>query len=119
MSNRDYFKGIIGIGNLDIEQILYEDIYPVFFVCKDKGGKRYLCLCNDIVGEQKWVLVPTSTDIIINVITDKITLYDAFKQSGGTAWIIRWSNQDNKDNNTSMDALAIPDTELPRQGEFF
>ena len=58
-----YFENVIEKGNLYLDHILYEfEDEPILFLCKDKDGNRYLCLCAEIRGERRLVLIEISQE---------------------------------------------------------
>lgn len=78
-------------GKLSIEKTLFSSYYPILFTCRSDNGNLYLCVCcwaeKDL---QKWLLSETEPATIIDMISDKITLRDAFlKDNKGMYTIAR------------------------------
>ncbi len=78
--NKIYFEKVPVIDSLQLEKILfsYENI-PILFICVDKNNIRYLCLCDDLIDEESWIIVPIPTDTLLDVLNNKITVLSAFK----------------------------------------
>lgn len=68
------------IGMLFIEIVLIQFDIPLLFVCNDSIGNRYLVLCVDEeYGE--YIAILAGVDLLINMLTNKISMDMAFKQS--------------------------------------
>ena len=78
--NKIYFERVPVIDSLQLEKILfsYENI-PILFIWVDKNNIRYLCLCDDLIDEESWIIVPIPTDTLLDVLNNKITVLSAFK----------------------------------------
>ena len=78
--NKIYFEKVPVLGSLQLEKILfsYENI-PILFICVDKNNIRYLCLCDDLIDEESWIIVPIPTETLLDVLNNKITVLSAFK----------------------------------------
>lgn len=78
--NKIYFEKVPVLGSLQLEKILfsYENI-PILFICVDKNNTRYLCLCDDLIDEESWIIVPIPTETLLDVLNNKITVLSAFK----------------------------------------
>ena len=83
-----YFKGLQVLGDLAIDYILFKVDFPVLFTCENKNNKLYLCLCCDIRKEQRWIITGTTTDVIIQLLSNKLTIQDAFLNSGSNIFTI-------------------------------
>lgn len=68
-------------GYLKIEQILIEFDVPLLFTCRaDK--QLYLCLCtNSSAYPCQFLITATTPELLIKMLKNKITMYDAFKKS--------------------------------------
>ena len=73
--NNIFFDKVPKIGCLYFEEELFsfEDI-PIIFVCIDKNKIRYLCVCDDIIEEESWIIVKISNDDLLAVLNDEVTL---------------------------------------------
>lgn len=70
-------------GKLFIEKVLFAAGYPVLFTCRNASEELYLCVCCQANAEgKKWLLAETEPDIIVQMLSDKITIRDAFLKAG-------------------------------------
>jgi len=82
-----YFN-ISGIGVLTLDKILFEfDNLPILVVCLDTSGNRYFCLCTDPIMEFTWLISRISLNSLIDVIQNKISVLDAFKNSNNKIYL--------------------------------
>ena len=112
-----YFKGIPQMGNLEMDNIFLENGYPVLFTCRNKD-KIYLCICRTLVEEQKWVITEITFDILKKLIENKVSIYDAFKNSGGCFCIARWKKSTQCEEYDVSMSGNISDEDLPDQKVF-
>ena len=76
-----YFD-ICDIGILTLDKILFEfDNLPIWVVCLDTFGNHYFCLCTDSIMEFTWLISKITVNSLIDVIQDKISILDVFKNS--------------------------------------
>ena len=76
-----YFD-ICDIGILTLDKILFEfDNLPILVVCLDTFGTHYFCLCTDSIMEFTWLISKITVNSLIDVIQDKISILDVFKNS--------------------------------------
>jgi hypothetical protein len=79
MSN-EYFKNVPQIGTLYLEEELFSfENIPIIFVCIDKNKSRYLCVCDDIIDEESWIIVKISNNELLDVINDECTVLSVYK----------------------------------------
>ena len=74
-----YFENVPFYGNLIVEKVLVDYIYPLLFVLKNSKNQRCLSLCFDTRGSQQWLVVPISKQTLVRLLKDKITLDSPFK----------------------------------------
>lgn len=115
---KPYFKDIKGVGSLDIEYIIFEAGYPVMFTCTDKFNDLYLCLCCDIRNEQRWIISRTNPDIVKDMLSDKISLYDSLKSPYSKNHIVKWSYKAQKEESYEVDFSDIDELDLPVRDEY-
>ena len=90
-----YFENIPDIGNLNLDKILFEFEYtPIIFTCRDLKNNFYLCLCVDIRKIQEWIITPISPELLIRMLKNKITIYNAFKQSDEKKIMAQYTKKD-------------------------
>lgn len=103
-----------GLPTLYYDFILLEFIYPVLFTCVDDEENMYLvsCPCADS-SMQKWILTKTTPTVVEELLTDKITIRDAFVSSD-KKWLIEKTAS-----GTSIHAVRnFTDTDLPTAGYY-
>jgi len=116
-----YFK-IPDIGNLHLHKILLQiDDPPLLFVCTDSNGKYYLGECIDSYEyPYEYLLVSTTIDILIKMLTNKMTMYEAFKKSPESiAYKIKNTEKVKQDIVSSLPLNNVADEDLPLKGAFF
>lgn len=108
-----YFKAVPNIGDLELEQILFQfDKTPMTFVCTDEIGRRYICQCTDVIINNSWIITKTSTDILTKLIKNEITIVEAFEKSSNKIITV-----DNKINYKELDFEQLSADELPDENE--
>lgn len=108
-----YFKEVPNIGDLELEQILFQfDKTPMTFVCTDKIGDRYICQCTDVIINNSWIITKTSADILTKLIRNEITIVEAFEKSRNKIITV-----ENKTNYKELDFEWLSDNELPDKNE--
>lgn len=61
--------------------VFVQSIRPVLFACQDDASNVYLCCCHCSNGEKtEWVIAPTTYERLVRLLTDKITIRDAFTE---------------------------------------
>jgi hypothetical protein len=116
-----YFK-IPNIGDLFLHKVLLQiDIPPLLFVCIDRKGKYYLGECIESYEfPYKYLIVPTTSDILIQMLNNKIAMYDAFRMSPEKiAFIIKEAKELNNDVVDSLQIDDVLDEDLPFKGVLF
>lgn len=76
-----YFRNVPDWGDLRMEQVIVDYVYPLLSVLKDSSGTRYLCMCFDTRGAQQWLVTPVSNKILVDLLNNKITLSAPFEDS--------------------------------------
>lgn len=110
---KPYFKNLTEFGNLYIDyDIIYYDC-SILFTCIDDNKNLFLCMCTDILIEQKWILVPTTKHIIINLLQNKISVLESLKQSRNKYYIITFNIINKKESITEIEFSNINPTDLP------
>lgn len=75
-----YFKNTPLYGDLYIEKVLFECEYiPIVFTCKNSENIRCLCVCDDIIESESWILIKISNSILLAVLNDDISVCKAFE----------------------------------------
>lgn len=92
MYNNPFFTDVPGVGNLNLEEVIVDDICPIFFTLISEKGQRYISVCCELYEEQRWVVAPISSAGLIELLTNKLSIKDAFfTQSNEKCIIAHWS----------------------------
>lgn len=118
MEKEAYFNDIDG-KKLYIDYIIFEYDYPILFVCIDKNNDLYLCHCYEIRGKQEWIISKTNREIIIGLLTDKITIFDSLNSPFGKNYIVTWSYEDKKETCNKVKFEEIDEMNLPEKDSFY
>lgn len=111
------FSKIKDFSGLKIDTVLEEEEQPILFTCTDSKHNVYLALCPfDDAEHIMWYLTKTTYDVLIDLLKDKITIYDAFKAVCDKKYIIIY----NKDGVSSkcVSFEALDESFLPVKGEY-
>ena len=78
---KPYFKGLPKCGDLELDYIFVELECPILFTCRDLENNIYLCICCDIIDEQRWIVAPIKPKDLIRLIDNQLTFYDFYKNA--------------------------------------
>ena len=73
------FYEIPSLGNLVIDQVIFETYYPIIFTCMNEKKDLFLCVCccaNE--SGKKWLITKTKPQVLVDMLRDRITVRDAF-----------------------------------------
>lgn len=77
-----YFTNTPLYGDLFLEEVLFPyDNIPIIFTCKTKDNIRCICVCDDIIENQSWIITRISSEVLLAVLYDKISICKAFEIS--------------------------------------
>lgn len=97
MYNNPFFIAVPGFGDLNWEEIIVEDTCPIFFTLISEKGQRYISVCCELYEEQRWVVAPISNAGLIELLTNKCSMRDAFfTQPNEKCIIAHWSKDNPK-----------------------
>lgn len=116
MKIEQVFSRIKEFSEMKMDTILFECQYPVLFTCINKG-KVYLFSCCTVNSQiMKWIGTETDYSTLINLLKNRITIYDAFQNVTDTKVLIEFdgSNVNCKWKHKSL----IPQQLLPTKGEY-
>lgn len=73
------FVKIPNYGLLKIDRVIFEAAYPILFTCLNEKSELFLSVCcqNNDKGK-KWLISKTSSNTIIKMLKDEMTIRDAF-----------------------------------------
>lgn len=126
MYNSPFFISVPCVGDLNLEEIIVEDTCPIFFTLTSEKGKRYISVCCELYKEQRWVIAPITSNGLISLLTNKLSIKDAFfTQSNEKCFIAHWSKDNPKLRYDVTVPNELPDQDLPldemlnaEEGEF-
>lgn len=79
-----------GIGLIKEEKILAKTDFPLLTVCRDETGRGYLALCEWFEeGEEQFLITPIGERELLALVSDKLSLYDAFPRDETPCWYIK------------------------------
>ena len=113
-----YFSGTPSFGDLTMERIIVEYVYPLLSVLKDEKNNRYLCMCFDTRQSQKWLVAPITTKNLIRLLKDEITLDYPFKNSDSIVLYAIHDYETREDSFKELHSSEIPPEYLPAPGEY-
>lgn len=100
---------------IDLELINFNDI-PVFFICKS-SEKYYLALCYDL-DEEKYIVIETKSTLLLDMLTQKITMRDMYKHVD-SFWQIEYGDNPEQDVVYQKQIEELDNTLLPIEGEVY
>ena len=94
------------------EKILFQfENMPMIVVCKNDNEERFLFLCTDPIWDTTWMITKIPTNMLINLIENKISVLDSFRTSGNPIYITKNEGIYCRKYNFS----DIPQDELPKE----
>lgn len=112
-----YFNNIPEIGDLYLLCTFFKyDNIDIVFICNDDKGNLYLCLCTDAMFNYCCMVRKISVDKILEVLENKISIYQAFKDLNDYIGIIRY--EDNKFSYYKKLFDDFEESELPCEDEY-
>lgn len=115
--NDVYFKNLDYLGDLNIDYIIFDYEYPVLFTCLDNKNNLYLCVCCDIRNEQRWIITTINEDTLINMLSDKITIRDAFVIEKFDHYLVKYYGPNKPEECIKVFVSDIPTEDLPMEEE--
>ena len=113
-----YFKNVPGCGDLKLEQVIVDYVYPLLSVLKDDTGSRYLCMCFDTRRAQQWIITPISSSALTALLENKITLAAPFEDPHSSKILVNMNYQTRAETFQVLDACQIPKEDIPEAGEY-
>ena len=75
-----FFENIPQIGTLYFEKELFSfENISIVFVCVDMCNNRYLCVCDDIIDEESWIITQVTNKELLTVLNDEDTVLSVYK----------------------------------------
>lgn len=114
MYNNPFFTDVPGVDDLNWEEIIVDDICPIFFTLISEKGQRYISVCCELYKEQRWIVAPISNIGLIELLTNKLSMRDAFfTQSSEECIIAHWSKDDPVLRYEKVAQNEFPEQDLP------
>lgn len=113
-----YFKNVPDWGDLQMEQVIVDYVYPLLSVLKDGSGKRYLCMCFDTRGAQQWLITFISNSVLIDLLNNKVTLAAPFEDSRTRKLRVVMDYHTRAEDFQFLNAAQISKEELPEAEEY-
>lgn len=116
MYNNPYFTGVPDIGILNLEEIIIDNnsVCPILFTLVSENGQRYISVCCDMYEEQRWIIVPISNDCLISLLTNKLSIRNAFfTEYNKTCVIAHWSKTNPVLQYEKVSLHELPECDLP------
>lgn len=99
------------------DMVLIEATRPIFFTCTDNNDEMYACSCHCANGEKcEWIIVPTTADRIIKVLSDEITIREVFEFTNENAFLVTLHTGQSAPIIKRLQVQDIPDNILPTAG---
>ena len=103
---------------LKLDRVFFEASYPILYTCTDEKEGLFLVVCcqNNTAG-RKWLVVKTTEENVIQLLSNKITIREAFIRSPGEKYtfIGRDGQVSYKENGAEWD---LNSKDLPSAGVF-
>lgn len=112
----DIFRTIPAFKDIEMDKILFESFYPVMFTCVQNDDIFLFICCYYDSTEIKWIGTETSYPNLIDLLTDKITIREAFTNITTEKFLIIKNV-----NGIVFDKIQcedFPQNLLPTEGEF-
>lgn len=99
------------------DMILVEMKDPILFTCNDDDGNYYICSCPKSDSEVcEWVIVPTTSSDIIELLTNKITIRQIFDKCETPCFFATQCANETNSNVSKIGIQDLPDEVLPTPG---
>lgn len=113
-----YFERVPQYGDLSMEKIIVDYVYPLLSVLKDSRGSRYLCMCFDTRGAQQWLITPISSKDLTALLKNEITLSAPFENTSSKKILAVRNYETKEESFLLLDAHQVPKEDLPEKGEY-
>lgn len=114
MYKNPFFTAVSDIGNLNWEEIIVDDACPIFFTLISEDGHRYISVCCELYEEQRWLIAPITNNDLINLLTNRLSMREAFSNPSNNECIIaHWSKDKPVLRYEKIAPSEIPEQDLP------
>ena len=102
---------------LYVDMVFVEAIKPILFTCLDEVGGRYICCCHRSDAEMcEWIVVPTTCERLIKLLTNQITIRSIFEQYEEFGFLASIRAGENVPHIQKIRIEALPSDFLPTAG---
>lgn len=109
-------------GALKLDKVLFESFYPILFTCSNTAGEIFLCVCcDDNRSMRKWLITNVKPTTVIELLTNKTTMRNAFLKDNGSKYSIILNNVSREysiEIDNSDDWNSETSIDLPTPGEY-
>ena len=113
-----YFTDVVGIGDLYLDYIFFEfEEEPILFVCVDRCGYLYLCICTEIRYEQDWVITFVDQEQLTELVQQRRDIHSIFSEAKKIIFIK--TNADESESSEEVSYKTLDPLELPNRGVYF
>lgn len=97
--------------------VLYEfESEPILFICKNNDANLYFCVCTEIRGFQRWIVVPIAVSTLPKLAKRDVDLASVISNSMVVHIITIDANGD--EYNKTICGSDVSDVDLPKSGTF-
>lgn len=88
-NNRVFLPKNSILAELEVYMVLVESSRPLLFVCRDVQDSLFIVSCHcATAAKTEWILAQTTSDKLINLLSDRITIRDCFVLDNSEAYIV-------------------------------
>lgn len=99
------------------DMVLIETKRPIFFTCRNNDNKLFACCCYCADGEKcGWIIVPTTAERLICVLTDQMTIREIFEYGEEEALLVTLRAGCEKPEIKRLQVKELPGDILPTAG---
>lgn len=108
-----YFVDVVRIGDLYLDRVLIKEGTPILFTLTDGQDQLYLCLNLKTHETQKWILNMITEDQLIDLIENKSSILEAFKNDAAARKSVLSYPQDRTLIEWDTSAMQLSSTATP------
>lgn len=113
----ELFGTLSDFQTLSIDKIIVEEKLPILFSCTDLKNNVYIAVCCGMNANRiMWYISKTTYGTLIDLLTNKITIYDSIKNGNDCKYIVTYDN-----NGIHCESVPFDDLDedfLPVKGEY-
>lgn len=106
-------------GGLSIESVILDSGYPTIFTCTDRTDRVYFCICCERKSSGiTWIITQTSYTTLEDLLTDKITIREAFLAITEEKYLVQYVSESDRTNLKLLRKNQIPSDYLPTKNAY-